>query len=100
MIDPVLHDITTRLSETEKNNAIMKAVADERRKQMDDRFDKLEKSVVDTRTELANSIAQVQRNFEASTAKTTSMIEKLLMLVAGSIIAYVVKWLLSGQLLQ
>lgn len=87
MIDPVIHNLDTRLSEQERDTAVLKAVTEERRKHMDDRFDKLESKLIEFREESRASIAKIQGLFE-----------KLLMLVAASIIGYIVKWLVSGGL--
>lgn len=89
MIDPIAHNIEIRLSEQERNLAVLNAITEERRKHMDDRFDKLENKLVEFREESKASIAKIQ-----------NMFEKLLMLVAASIIGYIVKWLVSGGLIH
>lgn len=60
VIDMRIADHTQRLSSLEQNQAVYLALSDERRKQMDERFTRVDNMIADTRKDIGEDVRGLQ----------------------------------------
>lgn len=87
LVDAKLSDHDKRLTEAEKEQAVYKALAEEQREFVMDRFNRVQDNINQTKTDLTEDISSIK-----------SGINRVLWVVGGAIVLAFVQWLLAGGL--
>lgn len=89
LVDEKLRDHDKRLTDFEKEQAVYQALAEEQRKQINDRFNRVQDNVTQTRTDLTKETTSIK-----------SGINKVAWLVIAVFIAGVAQFIMKGGLVN
>lgn len=86
-VDSKLADHDKRLTEAEKEQAVYRALAQEQREFVMDRFNRVQDNINQTKKDLTDDVATIR-----------SGINRVLWIVGGAIVLGITNWVLSGGL--
>ena len=86
-VDAKLTDHDKRLTAQEKANAVYQALQEEQRKYLNDRFNRTQDNINNTKADLSNEIMSIK-----------SGVNRMLWIVGGAVALGIVQWVLAGGL--
>ena len=87
LVDDKLNDHDRRLTEHEKENAVYRALQDEQRQHLNNRFDRLQDNINNTKTDLTAQVNTIK-----------SGINRVLWAIGIAVALAIVQWILAGGL--
>lgn len=97
-VDAILKGLDKRMTEFETQNAVYRALQDEQRKQLDDRFARVQDNITNTNKELSAKVDSVKASLTADFSTIKSAINKVLTAVLIAIMIAFVNYALQGGL--